>query len=291
MAYRLKPEGSTGKQLARIVRKELERAVDEMQSATGEVDAVYEARKRIKKIRAIVRLLRDPLRTAYRTYNLELRKVAHQLSAPRDAEAAIEIMRAVHTHYPKLVTTAMFDAVRRGLTPKVRGAASRLDSTRVRQELRKAAEALPRRIRRAADPAAIRAGVMQGYARARRALRCVALSPEDVGFHTWRRRVKDHWYHVRLLAAMHPPVKVRIGRLKHLERWLGDDHNLVLLRTTLLRAPSTFGDERATSVVLGCMEKYQATLRKRALKLGESLFKSKPRAFRQSLQQSRRGGR
>jgi CHAD domain-containing protein len=290
MAYRLKPEGSPGKQLARIVRKEFERAVNEMHGAQDEVEAVYEARKRIKKIRAILRLLRDPLGTNYRTYNGELRTVAHQLSAPRDAEAAIEIMRAVHTHYPKLVTTVIFEAVRRGLTPKVRGAASRLRSTRVRQELRQAAKALPRRIRRAADPAAIRAGIAQGYARARRALRCVTVSPEDVGFHTWRRRVKDHWYHVRLLEAVLPPVKVRVRRLKRLERWLGDDHNLVLLRATLLEAPSTFGDERATSVVLGCMEKYQATLRKRALKLGERLFTSKPRAFRRSLQRRWRGG-
>jgi hypothetical protein len=153
--------------------------------------------------------------------------------------------------------------------------------------LRQAAEALPRRIRRAADPAAIRNGIAQGYARARRALRCVTDSPEDVGFHTWRRRVKDHWYHMRLLEAVHPPVRRRIQRLKKLEHWLGDDHNLVLLRTTLLEARSAFGDERATAVVLGCIEKYEARLRKRALRLGERLFSSKPRAFGKSIRLSR----
>jgi hypothetical protein len=52
---------------------------------------------------------------------------------------------------------------------------------------------------------------------------------------------------------------------------LGDDHNLVLLRTTILDAPGRYGDECATAVVLGCVEKYHATLRRRALKAGAVL--------------------
>ena len=46
----------------------------------------------------------------------------------------------------------------------------------------------------------------------------------------------------------------------------------IILITTLLHTPSAFGDERATAIVLGCIAKYQATLRKRALKLGRRLF-------------------
>jgi CHAD domain-containing protein len=280
MAFRLKTGRSPRKQFARIVRKELERAADEMQQATHQIDAVHSARKRVKKIRAILHLLRSSLGPAYRTYNGQLRTVAHQLSAPRDADAALETMRAVHAHYPRLVTRALFNTVRQGLTPKHRGAARRLNPTRLQRELRHAAKALPRRVRRAANPPTIEAGITQGYSRARRAMGDVKATPEDVCFHAWRRRVKDHWYQVRLLEAVHPRVRLRIRRLKQLEQWLGNDHNLVLLRATLLDEPSAFGDERHIAILLGCVEKYQATLRKRALRLGERLFKTKPHAVR-----------
>jgi len=283
MAYRLEPEGSPGKQLARIVRTELRRAADDMNVARRQVDAVHDARKRVKKIRAILRLLRNSLGSAYRTYNKELRTIAHQLSASRDADAALEILKSTQTHYPKQVTRAIFATVRRGLTPEQRGAASRVHATRVRRALRHAATTLPRRVQRAAGPAAVRAGIRLGYSRARRALRDVKATPEDVGFHAWRRRVKDHWYHMRLVEAGHPRLRMRSQRLKTLEHWLGDDHNLVLLRTTLQEARPTFGDQRAATVVLGCIEKYEATLRKRALTLGERLFASKPRAFEKSI--------
>jgi CHAD domain-containing protein len=272
VAYRIKPKGSPGKQLSRIVRQEFERVVSEMRDATDEIEAVHDARKRIKKIRAILHLLRRPLGRVYQTYDNALRKVAHQLSAARDADAALEVMKAVHTQYPSLVTRSMFEGVRRGLTPKQRAAALHFRPTRVRRELEQMARTMARSIRRAAEPAAVRAGIAHGYARARKAMHAVKATPEDTGFHAWRRRVKDHWYHMRLLEAVHPRVRTRVRELQRLEHWLGDDHNLVLLRATVLKAPSEFGDKRATSVVLGCMAKYQATLRKRALKLGERLF-------------------
>ena len=106
-----------------------------------------------------------------------------------------------------------------------------------------------------------------------------ARDPEDAQFHTWRRRVKDHWYHMRLLDGFNPHSQIRMRRLKQLETWLGDDHDLVVLRATILEAPARFGDERMTAVVLGCMAKYQTTLRRRALKRGDQLFASTPTAF------------
>ena len=37
-----------------------------------------------------------------------------------------------------------------------------------------------------------------------------------------RRRVKDHWYHVRLLEGVHRSARSRAGQLKRLETWLGE---------------------------------------------------------------------
>jgi hypothetical protein len=120
---------------------------------------------------------------------------------------------------------------------------------------------------------------------------CVSTDPENRPFHTWRRRVKDHWYHMRLLEALTGRAQVRTRRLKQLETWLGDDHNLVMLRATILEAPARFGDERMTAVVLGCAAKYETTLRRRALKSGRQLFASTPSAFRTHIDRWWRKGR
>jgi hypothetical protein len=96
---------------------------------------------------------------------------------------------------------------------------------------------------------------------------------------------------MRLLESLKAHTQVRIRRLKQLETWLGDDHNLVVLRATILDAPARFGDERTTAVVLGCVAKYQTTLRRRALKRGDQLFASTPSAFRKRIDTWWRKGR
>jgi CHAD domain-containing protein len=283
MAYRLKSGRSIGKQLSRIVRKELARVIGEMDDAAHDPEGVFDARKRIKKIRAVLHLLRSPLARDFRIHDQALRNVAHHLAASRDADAAVEILAAVRKHYPAQMTRTIVAAVRRGLTRRKRGAESRLNPAQLRRNLRRSAPAIPQAVRRAADRTTVRDGVVDGYKRARRAMRDVRTVPADAGFHKWRRRVKDHWYHVRLLQRMRPSGRSRAARLKQLETWLGDDHNLVTLGATLLQTPSAFGDERTTTIVLGCIEKYQATLRKQALKLGARLFQQKGAAYARAL--------
>jgi hypothetical protein len=56
----------------------------------------------------------------------------------------------------------------------------------------------------------------------------IRANSDDARFHTWRRRVKDHWYHMRLLEHLNATAHARARRLTRLEAWLGDDHNLVL---------------------------------------------------------------
>jgi CHAD domain-containing protein len=291
MAYRLRPGKQARKQLSRIVAKELGRVADALRRSPPPDEAVHDARKRVKKIRAILRLLRSSLGTDYRRHNDRLRAVAHQLSAIRDADALIEMMNHVRRHYPTIVTPAVFAAVRQGLRSKKRGTKARSHSDRrwprLLREVKRSARALPPRIRETTRVAAIRRGLLRGYRDARDTMRAVQADPADLAFHAWRRRVKDHWYHIRLLDSVQPSTRARARQLKRLETWLGDDHNLVLLRTTILEAPSRFGDERTTAIVLGCMEKYQATLRRRAATSGKALFTRKPRLFARSLAKMR----
>jgi len=289
MAYHLKRRKSISAELSSVVAKEFDKALDELRdrSHVDGWEAVHEARKRVKKIRAVLRLLRTDLGSHYAPRNKRLRKVAHELSPLRDVDAMAETVRSLRDRYPDLITPTTFAAVNRGFLARRRRTGRRTDSSRLRsgaaRELRRTASSTVRRIRRVASTAAVTTGFRRGYERASDALAEVRAQPEDARFHAWRRRVKDHWYHVRLLEDLSARARDRAQRLKRLETWLGDDHNLVLMRETILRTPARFGDQRATTLVLGCVAKYQTTLRRRALKLGDRLFKPKPGEFRRSM--------
>jgi CHAD domain-containing protein len=289
MAFRLKRGKSVAPELSRIVDKEVRDAVDELETQDDLVGSgVHAARKHLKKTRAVLRLFEKDLGHRYSRFDAPLRAVGHRLAPMRDADAMLQTMKALREHYPRLITPSLFRPVDRVLTARKRGASSPRQSARLLADasriLRKARKAVPAEIRRTARGRAMRSGIERGYRRAREEMVRLNEAPEDLRFHAWRRRVKDHWYHMRLFEGVNGRAHTRVRLLKQLETWLGDDHNLVVLRETLLKTPSRFGTEPAIAVILGCIEKYQATLRRRALKQGHRLFAHSPSDFRKQLE-------
>jgi CHAD domain-containing protein len=277
------------KQLSRIVAREYAKTLEEIgnNSRLTPSEAVHEARKSVKKIRAVVRLVRADLGDDYRIQNQELKTIAHQLSSLRDVDVTAQTMESVRDRYPQLVVPRIFNAVRQGLRSGKRGTIARLHPDdlllRLSRRLRRLARAAPEPMSHIRGFTLIRAGMRRAYRRARSAMAEAHAAPEDLLFHAWRRRVKDHWYHVRLFEGLNVHARARARELKRLETWLGRDHDLVVLRTTILAAPARFGDARTTTIVLGCLARYQTALRRRALKLGGRMFAGHPRGFQRSI--------
>jgi CHAD domain-containing protein len=287
MAFRLKPRRSLARELSRVVARQFAAAVDQLTDGRTPGDAVHEARKSVKKIRAVLHLLQKDLGGTYRAQNERLRDVAHQLAPLRDTDVMAETLKAVRAHNPQSVTPSIFTSVDRALAARRRATMARLDPgrllARAARALKKSARRARRHVREAGGSAAVEAGAARGYRRARKAMRCVQRTPEDVLFHAWRRRVKDHWYQMRLLESIHGTARSRARELKQLEAWLGDDHNLTLLRGTILTAGTRAGHKRTTAAVVGSIDTYQAVIRDRALALGQRVFAHKPAVFRKSV--------
>jgi len=285
VAYRLKKRKPTSTDLSRIVSREFDKAIEAIRHPGADVGvAVHEARKHVKKIRAVLRLVEKDLGKAYEVENERLREVAHQLASLRDADAAAATMKALGDHFPQQLRKSISDAFLKKFRSRQRAAAA--GNGRLRQAarlLQKAADQTSHQVGDVARRATVCGGMLRGYRRARQALAEVQAMPGDGVFHSWRKRVKDHWYHVRLLEGLDSHAASRARALRHLEKCLGDDHNLVLLRGKLLEDPSRFGDEKTISLVLGCAVKYQTSLRRRALKLGKRAFASKPRVFEKTI--------
>jgi CHAD domain-containing protein len=122
------------------------------------------------------------------------------------------------------------------------------------------------------------AGLAKTYKRARRAMAVAADEGTSRDFHEWRKRVKYHRYHLRLLRPVWPKVmKARYKETKYLSDLLGDDHDLAVLRATLEEEAGGAADERAALIAL--TRRRNAELRAEAWRLGRRLFAGDPERY------------
>jgi CHAD domain-containing protein len=249
------------------------------------VGDVHEVRKHVKKVRAVLRLLEASLGKAYHSLNGGLRRASRRLSVLRDADASLETLEKLRVRYPRVLTASIIRSLDRALKADKQRAQSRVPRLLpgVVRTLTRSTRTVPRRIRKAAGRDAMRAGMRRAYRRAREAMTLALEQNDDEGLHRWRRRVKDHWYHMRLLKGVNGRISARVRGLKQLETWLGDHHNLVVLHRQILNAPARFGDQRTVAAVLGCIEERRLVLQRRACERGSRLFAARPARFRRQI--------
>ena len=218
-------------------------------------DSVHTARKRIKKARSLLRLARPDLGgTVVRHAQAELRECADRLAPQREADAAVEaatwlelaahrdrLAREVEGEADDaasataagawwLVEFLRTDAERR----QARGALSWPAARSVALRLVRTAEWIDRVPARADGWDAIGPGLHRQYRLGRAALDALPDEPTVDELHEWRKRVKDHGYHTRLLRNLWPDVLKPVQRAaEELAELLGGDHDLGLLLARL----------------------------------------------------------
>ena len=106
---------------------------------------------------------------------------------------------------------------------------------------------------------------------------------QDDAFHTWRKEIKALWYALRLLEKR-VTVGRQLGSLERMETWLGDDHDLVVLRAQIAAADRRTQEEVAASGVEQLADRRQQELRRRALAAGKQMFGSAPKQFEKRLE-------
>jgi CHAD domain-containing protein len=116
MAAEIRAGESGAKGARRILRKQIEGALESLRAGRVTDENVHDARKRIKKARAALRLLRDALgkRTFART-NGALRDVARPLSQVRDSKVLIDTLEKLNSRFSEDCRGLSFDGLRREL--------------------------------------------------------------------------------------------------------------------------------------------------------------------------------
>src|SRR4051794_1115605 len=96
MSYALSFTEAPEESVERVRREQLEAAVESL----AERGDVHDARKRLKKTRALARLVRPALKpNAFRARNRELRDTGRSLSGARDAEVMVETVEDLAERY------------------------------------------------------------------------------------------------------------------------------------------------------------------------------------------------
>ncbi len=284
MAYRFEAGETIPDGIRRIVSEEVASASKELLNSKGAKrdKAIHEARKGIKKIRGAMRLMQPEFGRTYRAEIRLLRDTALALGEIRDAQAMVEVFDGLVEKYRKQIKPEASRAVRNGLLKNKRDTEQKFKLEDVLRHSASVFDGIAKRLSKwplnTDSFKTIAPGFERRYRRGRKAMSIARKRPSAESFHEWRKRVKDHWYHVRLLESSWTEVlEAREGALKNLETWLGDDHNLVVLREKLKADPALYGGEVNVQVFLTLMDKYSRELRENSLALGARIYEQKPK--------------
>ena len=269
MAYQILPHKCPARGLQRIATEQVTYALDAAKNQQADT-ATHQIRKNCKKIRALLRLIQksdDHTRHWYPLENAHYRQIAHTLSGSRDAIALRDALRNLPdaNQYPE--TLAYLEArARQQADPQALDSAMAL--------LQQGANRIANWPLRAVDGTAITAGYRRSYRRARKAMSQASGTSSAELFHGYRKRVKDQWYHTRLLQKKFPQaLNTRRAPLKGLAQALGDWRDLTLLRRSLARQGTHFGGELIP--LLDAIEKQRSALYRQIEQLGQELFAAK----------------
>lgn len=235
-------------------------------------ERVHEGRKRCKKVRGLLRLVRDGMPGVYADGNRRLRDAARLVSGTRDLHAAVGTHDVLVAEVPDDVATAV-QPVREALVARRDDAVGdELDEVicDVRGRLAGLLEEVDDWTLDGDPLEVLAAGYGRTYGRCRDRMEEALDEPSTEAWHDWRKRVKYHRYHCDLLREAWEPVLVQREELLHdLTDLLGDDHDLAVLRPVLADLELD-GDVRSAAVAM--LDRRRAGLQRDAVPLARRLL-------------------
>ena len=282
----LRRRRSGAKAVRRAIRSESRKALESLTEIWPPADeGVHDARKRIKRARAGLRLLRDNLgESAYRRENAALRDAARPLSEIRDARILVAALDRLARGDRQLERDAhrlrsVFMARRMRARRHVLRSRETLEPTLA--ALRSARKGLPK-------PGGHRGWSTLGpslrrvYRSGRRAAAATEERATDENLHELRKQAKYLWHELQILEPIQPATLGKLAKLAHqFSHRLGDDHDLALLRQEVSRSRSL--SRSSSRSIVAAIDRRRRRLQQRAHLLGRRLYRERPREFEKRL--------
>lgn len=279
--------------IQQVVDEQIGLAIAELRGETDGTRAqeVHEARKRCKRVRAVLRLIRDVIGDdVYRRENLAVRDAARRIAEVRDAQVLVTTLDAVVAQAGGSIDGAAVVPARAALRAAhhrlrrrvlYRGtavAATVADLTAVGQ---RSCEWLTDEV----TFADLRPGIARVYRRGRARMSDAYDDPVPERFHDWRKRVKDLWHHLELLQPAWPAVLAALAEEAHrLADLLGDEHDRSVLAQVLDERPDLLTDPDAAGRLRAAIGEQRRDLQAAARPLGAKLYAESPGSFTRRLE-------
>ncbi len=119
------PGEPLGAGLRRLVREQIDAASEQLsgQAGSDRAEAVHEARKSFKRVRAVVKLARDQLqRDVYEREIARFRDAGRRLSSARNSQVLIETLDSIRKRSAQDLPATGFSALRETLVAELRTA-------------------------------------------------------------------------------------------------------------------------------------------------------------------------
>jgi CHAD domain-containing protein len=285
MSYQIEQNEPFPDAIRRIILAELALArtyLTERPSDLSADEAIHEARKCFKKLRAALRLVRNDIgETSFNRENAAIRDAGRLLSDLRDSYVLVETVDSLQDKYEKLLQPDALANVRRQLLARYERTSTAIlgDKALVAQvvaildESRSRLAALPIS---SAGSAAWRGGLRRVYRRGRRRMALAYEQSTAEKFHDWRKRVKYFWYHLLILQPLWQTADSTWADDVHtLSDYLGLEHDLAVLGDVVLHEDIRLKTAER-DLLLALIAHERSRLQAQAQPLGERLYADTP---------------
>lgn len=275
-----------GAGLQRLSLEQLDYAIAALEEERIDV-GIHEARKALRRVRAVLRLVRDEIaQPVYRAENVALRDLGRLIGGSRDATVMVESVIGLSTLYADVLQPGAFDTLQANLLERDKMVRRRVSGSRVDEVLHGLREARERfaawPARHALDDefATIARGLRRVYRRGRNRMADAYAEETAEAFHVWRKRVRYLRFQMTALEGMWPELQRGIVTdLAFLAEALGAEHDLAELHRLLDEEPQMLPDDRARHVLQGLLVANRRRLQRAAHPVGARLYSERPDDF------------
>jgi CHAD domain-containing protein len=288
VAYRLNLDEPIGPAVAATADERIAHAIEQLRgtAAQDRTTAIHDARKDLKKLRSLLRLIGPGVkRRERRRENTAFADAGRSLAVARDADVMVELVDDLAVRGVGQVPESTFAALRQALCDVAQDARGEVDDVALAAaatELEAARERIAGWSLEKLRDAALIEGLGRSYARGRAEL-AIALEPDPSAehLHEWRKRVKDLWYQERLLRDVWPAImRAQIEELDRLAKLLGDDHDLFGLRELLASGEGAAAQVAADlDPLIAYIDGLRAEILADVRSTGNRVYADKPEAF------------
>ena len=275
MTYRFKLQEPIGEGVRRIGLEQIEIAEAKL-SGNGDVSAaIHDARRCLKRMRALLRLVRPALQEElFHREATTLSGTGKLLSGARDLDVTrltLKKLESYSNHMPPDLIDRLEKLVGHSQDSTRLEAAN--GHRRALLSLRQSKKFFAAKATSRIQIDEVINGLGQCYRKARKASREAYLQPSDESFHTWRKWVQLHWRHMALLSRGWPEeLSARASEAKELSRLLGEDHDYSVLLAFAREHGASVLEPKDLGVITAFCRSRQAELRAAAKPRGDRLF-------------------